>query len=166
MALLIVFAHPMEAAPTIDLLGHEFEKGRIAITGMGRWEYDPTGASEIWNFGLAGSLRDDLEVGKIYPIATATDGQQIVKIQDEGKQLFTSATPVWDLNRRQELGKTCDLVDMEGFGIAKRAPVPCKLWKIVSDYAKPGQQADLKKRLTPLAEALALQIQQLISLRN
>ena len=77
--LLIVFAHPLEAVPTIAALKahtihpdhlYEFDRGRILISGLGpvagaaQTAVKSEGCDEIWNFGLAGALDDLGEVGR------------------------------------------------------------------------------------------------------
>lgn len=160
--LLIAFAHPLEARPTIELLSatpcaphlFAFSKGRIQITGMGLGVHPYTqGISQIWNLGLAGAFNDSLQIGQICPISQVFLGEYPpLKVAKEGYTLLTSPVPIWG-NRPLT---NADLVDMEGYAIVQKAKeIPCKLWKIVSDYADAKGSEQLRKRLPNLAQKLA-----------
>lgn len=168
MAILIVFAHPLEAKLTISSTGakqiddhlYAFERGKILICGMGTLAaatqtlHHGRGMDEIVNLGIAGSLRDEIEVGQTYTIQTvdkylsmdadahttrlAKKSHPPMTVNTEGKKLLSSDYPIWDDELRGQLGKTHDIVDMEGYGVAKAAEVlgiPCRITKLISDRA-------------------------------
>lgn len=146
MACGIVFAHLREAAPSI-----EGGIPNILICGIGPHraresllkvidQYD-----EVWNLGLAGAKRG--EIGEICSIGSVFSDEGRIEL-GEGKELYTSPRPIWG---RPFEG---DLVDMEGYAIAKvcqEEGVPCKLWKIISDHAQAEGRPLLRERLDELA---------------
>lgn len=168
--ILITFAHPLEAAPTIKTLDakpiedhlYTFAHGRILITGMGpdnaaaQTAAHAPGHDEVWNLGLAGALNPSLEVGSIHEIGSLSRKDHPTVHLGPGAHLFTSPTPVW--------GKTLDtpatLVDMEGYAVATAHTLPTKMWKIVSDHTESGGSALLKERLTTLAAQLSTHLLQ------
>ncbi|MBS0621900.1 MAG: hypothetical protein JSR80_02945 [Verrucomicrobia bacterium] len=160
--LLIAFAHPLEARPTIELLDAKpcaphfftFPQGFIQITGMGVGARTKTeGIREIWNLGLAGALSNELSIGQICPIRqVCLEEHPPLILGTKGYTLLTSPVPLWG----QRPSLSADLVDMEGYSIVQKAQgIPCKLWKIVSDYAETKGSAELRKRLPDLAQKLA-----------
>ncbi len=162
---LITFAHPLEAAPTLAALNatpikenlYTFAHGHILITGMGptnaaaQTAAHAPGHNEVWNLGLAGALSPTLEVGSIYSIGTLSRQDHPTLTLGPGAHLFTSPTPVWG----SRPDTPADLVDMEGYAIATAHPLPSHLWKIVSDHTEPGGSPTLRKRLPHLAQQLA-----------
>ena len=163
--ILITFAHPLEAAPTLDALNakpiqdhlHTFAYGKILITGMGptnaatQTAAHAPGHDEVWNLGLAGALNPHLEVGSIHEIGTLSrQGHPTIHLCP-GAHLFTSPTPVWG----EHPDTPADLVDMEGHAVVTATTLPTRLWKIVSDHTEPGGSALLKQRLPALATKLA-----------
>jgi adenosylhomocysteine nucleosidase len=163
-----------------------FERGWIAISGVGLHaaqmavaKYAHLG-SEIWNLGLAGSLRGSLPVGECLSIESvgkylpleeeALDAysQECVAftlptffLGTGSSALISSDFPIHDAGHRARLGKTWDLVDMEGYGIAFAAQVlkkKCRIWKIVSDFASPGGRELIRKHKSMLSEQMAQKV--------
>ena len=69
-----------------------------------------------------------------------------MSVHPKGKRLLSSDYPIWDDELRAQLGKTHDIVDMEGYGVAKAAEVlgiPCRIKKLISDLASSGGWKDL-----------------------
>lgn len=164
MQILIVFAHPLEAAPTLDRLRAEplsdqlysFEQGKILITGMGPYQAGSQTAAHatdcdvIWNLGLAGALNPSLPVGSIHTVGKISrEGYDPITL-GEGAHLLTSPTPVWG-----PIDSPCDLVDMEGHAIASATTLPTYLWKIVSDHTETEGRPKLQARLPTLAAHLS-----------
>ncbi|MDR3624948.1 MAG: hypothetical protein P4L16_07410 [Chlamydiales bacterium] len=185
--LLITFATIQEASPSIDVLKafyskenecYLFEKGRIVITGIGsiaasaRTMHHLTECKEVWNFGLAGALKKNYEIGSLLSIQSAskwlhfpeeldshskTFSQQAhpsLNIKEQGAHLISSDYPIHNPQIKENLALTYDLVDMEGYGIAYAASLankPCSLWKIVSDFASTDGQKLIKQHINSLA---------------
>lgn len=170
--ILIVFAHPLEATPTLQALEaqaltetlYTFARGHILITGMGpdnaatHTAAHAPGHDEVWNLGLAGALDPTLPVGSIHQIGTLSRQDHPTLTLGPGAHLFTTPTPVWG----EKPDSPADLVDMEGHAIASATSLPTRLWKIVSDHTQTGGSALLKQRLPALATQLsALVVQRL-----
>ncbi len=179
MSRLLVFAHPLEAAATIEELraekceqGYRFDDGLLIICGIGPIAAAAATAAhaadydEVWNMGCAGSLGelalyDLVEVGSVeqrlfhdcseQAQQFAADHQPIIDL-GEGPRLLTTNTP---LDHRLP---GADLVDMEGYGVAyaaRRAGKAVRLIKVVSDLAS-GEP------IPPQLERCALTLAELI----
>ena len=181
--MLLVFAYYLEAVDTIKRVNaqkiapnlYTFPGGKILLTGLGihaaqaaiskySVEHD-----EIWNFGFAGALQEFplfelVSIGQItkYVPVTLDEHSQtqmeehLVPQNLEGDyNLLTSDFPIHDEKFRH---KNCHLVDMEGYGIAYAANYlgkKCRMWKIVSDFARPGGPQLIRENLSELSKLLA-----------
>ena len=204
--ILLVFAQVGEAKATIHHLnataidgemahiwseGHipccyRFERGWIVISNVGLHAAQMTVAKyahncdEVWNLGLAGSLRGKLPIGEILSIDTV--GKYIPLADDAldprskeclsftlphfvlegaGGKLISSDFPIHDAAHRNHLGAQWDLVDMEGYGIAyacRALGKKCRMWKIISDFASPGGRELIRKHKEALSEKIAATI--------
>ena len=168
---LIVFATYEEASASLDALNatpiakHVFSSkiGEIVISGMGiksAWrsvtQHAPL-VDEVWNLGLAGALKADLEIGSLCTICAVGKQGNRIALGEGSHTLFTSTIPVHDKAVRTRLGKTWDLVDMEGYGVVKAAHhlnKKCVLRKAVSDFASPGGSALIKQNMSYLSQVL------------
>ena len=165
---------------------YQFDQGYIAISGVGIHAAQMAVAKyshlceEVWNVGLAGSLREELllgelrsidTVGKYIPIDERTLDEKSqeclaftvphLSLRGEQGRLISSDFPVHDPSHRHSLGKAWDLVDMEGYGIAFAARAlgkTCRMWKIVSDFASPGGRELIRKHKDELSTRLATKI--------
>ncbi len=198
---LIIFAQHAEAKAFLEesraepILGHKtlvwsegeqaalyaFEKGFVAISGVGLHQaqmavakYGPQ-CAEIWNLGLAGALKEGLEIGKIQEIETIGKHVPVDDLDPKSKEclsfilphlalkkgggkLISSDFPIHNTSEREKIGKTWDLVDMEGYGIAFAAAalnIKCRMWKIVSDFASPGGRELIRKHKNALSVQMA-----------
>jgi nucleoside phosphorylase len=178
MTPLFVFATIEEAEATIDLLNakasqaspwlYEHSQGLLVITGIGPFSMLTSlmtitkEITIIYNFGLAGALKNNLELGKLYPVASCSKRQwhpkgeeatkgtasfhacpKIVLDDTQGLSLISSDVPAYG-----ELSGAFDLVDMEGYAtafFAKMRTKPCELYKIVSDYCNASSTALIKE---------------------
>ncbi len=169
---LVVVAVRPEAAHLADL-GVD-----VVLTGIGKVaaavavsraiaERQP---SSVLNVGTAGALRDGLEgvhrIGRVIEhdldhdalgalIGEPIDGE-VVLDPSEPITLATGDAFVADAHVRAGLAVRADLVDMEGYAVARAceaAGVPCELVKVVSDTASDGaartwqEEADRTARL-------------------
>ena len=81
--------------------------------------------------GMAGNLTDENQLGGVYIIKSVTDKNEVLNIEgllidgtkysssDDYASLITVNRPVYTEARRRELSSYADLVDMEGFYVAK-----------------------------------------------
>lgn len=164
---------------------YQFPKGFIAITGIGSLAashavakilFENPSIEEIWNFGFAGALCDHLPIGTIRAVNMvgkhlsipsfidhhsqqfASTLQPPFQLHSEGLKLITSDYPIHSDELRTTLSPLWDAVDMEGYGIAyaaQRLGRPCHLYKIISDFSKPGGHLLIIKGKKMLSEALA-----------
>lgn len=184
---MITFATFEEAEATLQLFNaknlkpglYESDIGFIAITGIGpfaafhtlqRLEFD-----EIINIGLAGSLREDLTLGSIHPIATCkkhlwhprgieaaqhslASSCSTLHLNKEGLHLSTVDFPLHGNHHLFD----CDLIDMEGYSVALLASIkqkPCKLYKLISDYCNKDTFSTIKTHLPIYSHNIALFLQ-------
>lgn len=166
---------------------YRFEGGVIVLSNIGIHAAQMaaarfgTQATEIWNFGFAGSLNEKLRLGEIYEVGHV--GKQIFltndidplslncvnntvprfSLHEEGHALISSDFPIHDSQLRERLGIEWDLVDMEGYGVVFASVAlgkKCRLWKIVSDFASDKGRALIQKHKTELSGKLAAFITQ------
>lgn len=171
-----------------------FAKGIIVISGIGSNNALLTATKylhhvdEIWNAGFAASLKQDSGnlVGDIYEISWVEkfihvpdfidDESKLLMqrstpklfLQNMGKKLITCDFPIHD-QRLHAFFNQADLIDMEGYGIAIAARYfqkPCKLIKIVSDFAKNNGRSLISQYKKELADLLAEQIQKYLCMHK
>ncbi len=189
---LILFATEREARATIKRLKatackdyYLFSEGIIAITGMGihaaqamcmRFALE---VEEIWNLGIAGSFRSDIQWGEVVAISSVgklvphmekldTKSQEIASqalplfsLTSSGYRLLSSDVPIHDLELHGNLSDRGDLVDMEGYGIAYAAAFykrPCYMWKVVSDFCSPEGRERIWDNLDTYSECLSISL--------
>lgn len=150
----------------------------VLVTGIGKvnaaiavstilGEFSP---SRIVNLGTAGALRDGLSgtfvVGRViqhdfddpglYSISGLHFGEPI-DVADEGVTLATGDLFVSDPVLRAKLATQADLVDMEGYAVARAArvaQVPVTIVKQVSDPADASAAKTWRQTLDECAEQL------------
>lgn len=131
---------------------------------------------EVWNIGLAGSLNDTIPLGSLVSIEKVGKYTSLPSNLDplsfqcysntlppfalatQGVKLISSDFPIHDHTLRNSLSKEWDLVDMEGYGVAFATVhhcKPCRLWKIVSDFASPGGRELIRQNKPQLARKIA-----------
>jgi nucleoside phosphorylase len=195
MKRLITFATLREATPSLQLLEaslsseknlYLFSDGYVLITGIGLMAAATQTAlhlplaDEVWNFGIAGALRDDLPIGTIctvqsvskflfFPedIDTHTKNMGALAfptyaLASAGTSLISSDFPIYHPMIRSQLALNHHIVDMEGYGIAfsaKQAQKPFRLWKIISDFASQEGPQLIQQHI----DRLAIQSAELIS---
>lgn len=181
----------LEASPTDRPHVYHFDRGRLLITGLGITRAAAMVAShldgidEVWNIGIAGALDNALRLHKLYDIGavskylqlppTANDTDNVLARQghprlllaSQGQELVSSDFPIHDLDIKSRLVKQAQLVDMEGYGVALAAStqqIPCRLWKLVSDFSSQADRHQILLHLEAasqrLSEALQEQLEQ------
>lgn len=117
---------------------------------------------KILNFGAAGSLGDD-PLGTVFQVQSIVESDRPVMHQKKqrwyspqtikgfsGAVLATQDIPVLDIEERQRLASTANLIDMEGSAIAhvcKRFKVDCHLFKFVTDNIQSPDHSDIVKNI-------------------
>ena len=163
---------------------YDFEEGQIIITGWGAIAAAIATArhiknvNEVWNLGAAGLLRHNshsvgniVEVGEvgravhIHPEVTER-AQRIcqslfapISLTGDGNaRLLSSDYPVDNNALRALHAEHFDLVDMEAYGIASAAQsegIPCRITKIITDFADENAAQSIAETLQKSSQTLA-----------
>lgn len=196
---LIVFATEREALPTLKQLQAKptaethcfsFSQGLVLISGIGLLAAAQTVArysacaTEVWNLGIAGSLKAHLPLGQLVevkqvlrygPGAEFADTRSHswhsrlfppLSLQTEGYSLLSCDYPLHEETLSSRLAAHADLVDMEGYGIAYAAAqrqLPCKLYKVMTDHARLDGPVLIERHLQAASESLAAFLKPLIA---
>jgi adenosylhomocysteine nucleosidase len=169
---LVVVALRSEAAHLGDL--------DVVLTGIGKVAAAVTVSraiaerrpSFVLNVGTAGALRDGLEgphvIGRVlehdvdHEFLQGLTGEpsvgEVVLDAGEPTTLATGDTFVSEPALRVALAARADLVDMEGFAVARAcalADVPCRMVKVVSDSASEGAARSWKEQADRTARQIA-----------
>ncbi len=161
---------------------YRFDEGLVVLSGVGAlaacsalFRYGGE-CSEIINLGAAGALNPALELHSIQTISSvkkhlsfpenidsgsrafAMSASPLIPLENSsGRRLLSSDFPLFTTERTQEMAE-CDLVDMEGYGLAFAARLLKKrltMIKVVSDFARAGDRALLHRELERLSEILS-----------
>jgi len=172
----ILFATEMEAKPFLDrgeaagmvvlVSGMGMEAARLATEKLIR----ESGCTTIINAGVCGALDDSLERGAVYRVSVVNvDGGSLsqvsewlrassVALEQNGRRLVTVEEPVFQPDRKKELSRQADLVDMEGYAVARVCEehnIPCILIKGVTDFGDEEGKADIKQNIDLVSKAVA-----------
>ncbi len=162
----ILFATEMEAKPFLDrgeapgvvavVSGMGMEAARIAAEKLIR----ENGCTTIINAGVCGALDDSLERGSVHRVlSVGVDGTTgSVVLGKKGLRLVTVEKPVFQPDRKKELSKQADLVDMEGYAVARVCEehnIPCILIKGVTDFGDGNGKADIQKHIDSVSKTVA-----------
>ena len=128
---------------------------------------------EIVNAGVCGALQDEKRFapGEVFCITSAAEGDHENPIRphqpiiSDGQidwdlpaaRLMTYDRPVFDVDLRESLSASGDLVDMEGAAIARVAAMYDVRWSMVkgiTDNAGPIDQDEFKRNLTAVSEKI------------
>jgi len=126
--------------------------------------------SSIVNLGTAGALRDeitgthvistvvqhDLDDAALFALSGLHFGEP-VRLAEHGVRLVTGDAFVADESTRSRLARQAELVDMEGYAVARAAVtagVPVTLVKQVSDSAGEGAARSWRETIDSCAEEL------------
>ncbi|MEE9368060.1 MAG: UbiA-like polyprenyltransferase [Pontiella sp.] len=164
----ILFATEMEAQPFIDrgapdgtvvaISGMGLEAARIATEKLVKDD----GCTTIINAGVCGALNNRLERGAVYRVSMvsieALKAAVNVGVGIGLKRLVSVEEPVFEPERKKELSKFGELVDMEGYAVARvceEFEVPCIMIKGVTDFGDVNGKEDIQKHITPVSETVA-----------
>ncbi|MBT8045977.1 MAG: putative 4-hydroxybenzoate polyprenyltransferase [Pontiella sp.] len=164
----ILFATEMEARPFLERGVPEgvvveiaaemgLEAARIATEKLVE-----QGCSTIINAGVCGALNNRLERGAVYRVSmVSTEALKAAVNVGVGfglKKLVSVEQPVFEPERRRELSKYGELVDMEGYAVARvceEHSIPCILIKGVTDFGDGNGREDIQKHIDPVSETVA-----------
>ncbi len=164
----ILFATEMEARPFLDrgepegtvtvISGMGMEAARVATEEL----IQKHGCTSVINAGVCGALHNRLERGGVYRVSmVSTENLKTAVNVGLGiglKKLVTVEEPVFQPDRKRELSKNGDLVDMEGYAVARvceEHSVPCILIKGVTDFGDHNGKEDIQKHIYPVSETVA-----------
>ncbi|MEI6892354.1 MAG: UbiA-like polyprenyltransferase [Pontiella sp.] len=164
----ILFATSMEAQPflnrgvpdgvVVDVLEEMgLEAARIATEQLVE-----RGCSTIINAGVCGALNNRLERGAVYRVSMVST-EELKAAVNVGvgfglKRLVSVNEPVFEPKRKKELSAYGELVDMEGYAVARVCEsheVPCILIKGVTDFGDGRGKEDIQIHITPVSETVA-----------
>jgi len=164
----ILFATEMEAKPFLErgelegtvtvISGMGMEAARVATEKLIREH----GCTAVINAGVCGALNNRLERGGVYRVSmVSTENLKTAVNVGVGlglKKLVTVEEPVFQPDRKRELSKYGDLVDMEGYAVARvceEHSVPCIMLKGVTDFGDHSGKEDIQKHIDPVSQTVA-----------
>ncbi len=164
----ILFATEMEAKPFLDcgepegtvtvISGMGMEAARVATEKLIREH----GCTSVINAGVCGALNNRLQRGAVYRVSmVSTENLNAAVNVGLGlglKKLVTVEEPVFQPERKRELSRYGDLVDMEGYAVARICEennVPCIMIKGVTDFGDHNGKEDIQKHIDPVSETVA-----------
>ena len=164
----IIFATELEAAPfrnkeissnvkikIADSIG--LESARLATE-----ELIEAGATLIINAGVCAALHNRLERGSVYRVSMVVT-EELKAAVNVGvgfglKKLVSVEEPLYQPDRKKELARNYDLVDMEGYAVARVCEahdIPCILLKGITDFGDYNAKKEIKENITPVSETVA-----------
>jgi 4-hydroxybenzoate polyprenyltransferase len=164
----ILFATEMEARPFLDrgapegtmvaISGMGLEAARIATEKLVKED----GCTTVINAGVCGALNNRLERGAVYRVSMVSI-EELKAAVNVGvgfglKRLVSVDEPVFEPERKRELSKFGELVDMEGYAVARvceEHSIPCILIKGVTDFGDGNGKEDIQKHINPVSETVA-----------
>jgi 4-hydroxybenzoate polyprenyltransferase len=164
----ILFATEMEARPFLDR--GEPEGTVTVISGMGMDAarsateklIQEHGCTSVINAGVCGALNNRLERGGVYRVSMVSteklNAAVNVGIGVGLKKLVTVDEPVFQSERKRELAKQGDLVDMEGYAVARvceEHQVSCIMIKGVTDFGDHHGKGDIQEHIHSVSETVA-----------
>ncbi|MFL2859630.1 MAG: UbiA-like polyprenyltransferase [Pontiellaceae bacterium] len=163
----IIYATEKEAEPLysfnlnksikIKISGIGLESARIAAE-----ELIDQGAKIIINPGICAGLHNRVKRGHVYRISSVVT-EELKAAVNIGlgfslKKLVSVDEPLHQEKRKKELAREYDLVDMEGYAIARvceKYDIPCVLLKAVTDFGDSFAKKDIQNYLNPVSKTLA-----------
>jgi nucleoside phosphorylase len=161
----ILFATKMEADSFLEQANPDHYI--VTISGMGmeaaysaaRKLIEEQGVKRVVNAGICGALEDTLGRGSVFFVSEVWTENHCETVSlrhiPHSKRLVSVEKPVFETDRKAKLSTFADLVDMEGFAIAKlcqERKIPCVLIKGVTDFGDPYGKTDIKKHIRFVSE--------------
>jgi 4-hydroxybenzoate polyprenyltransferase len=167
----ILFATEREARPFIargipaGTVVEVAEEMGLEAARMAAEKLVQQGCSSIVNAGVCGALDNQLERGAVYRVSAVSmdGGSAALKVGSgiECKRLVSVQSPVFEAERKRALAQYGDLVDMEGYAVARvceEHAVACHLIKGVTDFGDGNGKKDIQKHIEAVSEAVAEEI--------
>lgn len=171
----ILFATEMEAKPFLDrgepegtvtvISGMGLEAARIATETL----VNEHGCTTIINAGVCGALNNRLQRGAVYRVSMVStellNAAVNVGVGFGLKRLVSVDEPVFDPKRKTDLSKYGELVDMEGYAVARVCEahnIPCILIKGVTDFGDHSGKDDIQEHIHPVSETVAEAVFQIV----
>jgi 4-hydroxybenzoate polyprenyltransferase len=164
----ILFATEMEAQPFLDrgvpegVIVEISEEMGLEAARIASEKLVERGCTTIINAGVCGALNNRLERGAVYRVSMvsieALKAAVNVGVGIGLKRLVSVDEPVFDPKRKKELSKYGELVDMEGYAVARVCEsheIPCILIKGVTDFGDGSGKEDIQKHIAPVSETVA-----------
>ena len=162
----IIFATDEEAAPflekdvpnvMVEISGVGLEAARLSSEKLVK-----KGAKILINAGICAGLHNRVKRGAVYRVASVFT-EELKTAVNIGlglslKKLVSVEKPLHDVSRKKELAKDYDLLDMEGYAVARvceQNNIPCLLLKAVTDFGDNFAKEDIKKFIKPTSKTLA-----------
>ncbi len=163
----IIFATNEEAAPflkkdlpsnvMVEISGVGLEAARLSSERLVK-----KGAKTLINVGICAGLHNRVRRGSVYRIASVFT-EELKAAVNIGlglglKKLVSVEKPLHDTLRKKELARDYDLLDMEGYAVARvceQNDIPCLLLKGVTDFGDNFAKEDIKKFIKPTSKTLA-----------
>ncbi len=171
----IIFATEMEAKPFLDrgeqdgvvtvVCGMGMEAARIATEEL----IEKHEITTVINAGVCGALINRVKRGAVYRVSMVST-EELKAAVNVGigiglKRLVTVDEPVFEPKRKKELSKYGELVDMEGYAVARVCEahdIPCILIKGVTDFGDGNGKTDIQTHLAPVSETVAEAVCQVV----
>ncbi len=164
----VLFATEMEARPFLDrgvpegVIVEISEEMGLEAARIATEKLVEKGAASIINAGVCGALNNRLERGGVYRVSMVSM-EELKAAVNVGvgvglKKLVSVQEPVFEPARKRELAKYGDLVDMEGYAVARVCEdhsIPCILIKGVTDFGDGNGKADIQTHIAPVSETVA-----------
>jgi 4-hydroxybenzoate polyprenyltransferase len=164
----ILFATEMEARPFLErgepdgvvvvVSGMGMEAARVATEEL----VEKHGCTSIINAGVCGALSNRLERGAVYRVSmVSTEHLKTavkVGIGFGAKRLVTVDEPVFQPERKRELSRYGELVDMEGYAVARvceERNIACIMIKGVTDFGDDNGKADIQAHIDSVSITVA-----------
>jgi len=164
----VLFATQMEAQPFIDrgvpdgVVVEVAEEMGLEAARIAAEKLVEKGCTSIINAGVCGALNNRLERGAVYRVSMVSH-EKLKAAVNVGvglglKRLVSVDEPVFGTARKRELSGYGDLVDMEGYAVARvceEHSVPCILIKGVTDFGDGNGKEDIQKHIEPVSQTVA-----------
>lgn len=164
----ILFATEMEAKPFLAkgeqegvvtvVSGMGMEAARIATEEL----IEKHGCTTVINAGVCGALSNRLKRGGVYRVSMVSTERLNAAVQvGVGfglKRLVTVEEPVFETERRRQLRMYGELVDMEGYAVARACEehnIPCIMIKGVTDFGDGNGKSDIQEHIDPVSKTVA-----------
>ena len=171
----ILFATQMEAQPFLDrgvpegIVVEISEAMGLEAARIASEQLVAQGCTTIINAGVCGALSNQLKRGAVYRVSTVSTDALNATVNVGGgtglKRLVSVEQPVFDPQRKKALSKYGELVDMEGYAVARVCEaheISCILIKGVTDFGDGKGKEDIRTHITPVSEAVAEALFQIV----